>query len=346
MISKILRNLSIGIFLALALAIFTPVTEANAQVLLHDSRLKTKKQEKKTNRKSLFIKRESEDSKKEKTEVRTSERRGRKKDKRELGKPSYEEGSHRLDTDEKEYNRPVSPETTFGGRRKAKDKKNPNKEFSSFGGNLKSSSVILKPQRGISNSNKGSKGKSENQLKKDFEQKSQRMHQYSGTIKIKDPKRDRNPNKNASFYTGNLKSSSNIIKPQRGASQNTKGQRGKSEKRIRKEFEEDSKERHQYTGKIKIPSPSTKTKHFKKLSKNVHQYGGDIRIKRSRHKDLHPSVSYLEGKKKNSHEQKEKLRKRKVFWFKFWRNGDQPKVVKEKPEKPKYDSRESEIWYE
>src|SRR5690606_17315680 len=147
-----------------ALAIFMPLTEVNAQVLLHDKRLRTNKQDKKTNRKNLFIKRESEDSKKEKTEVRTIERGGRKKDKRELGKPSYEEGSHTLDTDERDYNRPISPETTFGGRRKAKSKKNPNKESSSFGGNLKSSSVVLKPQRGISNLNKGSKGKSEKQI--------------------------------------------------------------------------------------------------------------------------------------------------------------------------------------
>lgn len=360
---KYLSNISFVFTLALILVIFVPRFEANAQSLLHDKRLKTNKQGEKTTRKKLFIKRDGESSKKTKTDirttepggakkdtrtgVRTTEPGGRKKDDRDLNSPSYEEGSHQMDQGERDFNRPISPETSFSGRKKSKKKeKNPNKDFSNYGGNLKSSSNVVKPHRVVPQSNKGVKGKSQNQLKKEFERISAGNHQYSGNIKVRNSKNEGNPNKKSSFYTGNLKSSSNIIKPQRGVAMSNKGSKGKSEKKIEKGFESKSKEMHQYAGKVKVPSLSSKTKYFKKFSKNAHQYGGDIRIKKSKYKDLHPSVSYLEGKKKNSYEKKEKLRKRKISWFKFWKNSDQPKSVKEKPVRPKYDSRENEIWYE
>lgn len=410
-----------------------PASDLQAQALLHDKRLKTNKQDKKTTRKKLFDKRDGEDSESVKTEPRTIEPSGRKKDNRSLGKPSYEAGSHRLDTDRKDYDRPISPETNYGGNRKSKKRKiaRKDKEAATYTGNQKTSSNVIKPQRGSAASSGGTKGrsqkqvesdfkgssedmqqfsgriksrkskkenstknatrysgnleygsninmplrkssysktlikrKSEKQIKRDLERDSQNMHQFSGRIRVGKVKKDDKRDQKATEYTGNLKYGSNVIKPQRGSSYTKKVAKGKSEKQIAKAFEEKSREMHQYAGDkkirvsnrkvlgnefgktLKIPAVTARTKHFEKLSKKVHQYGGDIRIKKSKYKNLHPSVSYLEGKKKSSIEKKEKLRKRKIFWFKFWKNGDQPKSVKEKPVKPKYDSRESEIWYD
>lgn len=474
----------------------SPATEAQAQIPLHDKRLKTKKQEKKSTRKKLFEKRKGEDSKKVNPEVRTLEPAGSKKDNRSLSRPSYEGGGHRLDTDRKEYDRPVSPETNFGGRSKRKKNKAARKDkaAASYTGDQKKSATVLKPQRGsaasggikaksekqVQNDFKGSsegmhqysgrtktnnkgnsdkdatqhegklkigsdynkplressysknlskrksekrvkkelerdsqsmhqfsgrnkstspklkrnrnasqhegnlsigadfnkplressysknliKRKSEKQLKRDLERESQNMHQFSGGLRFKKVRKDADRDKKATLYTGNLKYGSNIMKPQRGSAYTKKTVKGKSEKKINKEFEQHSKEMHQYAGSrkikvsdrkilgnefgrtLKVPAVTARTKHFEKLSKKAHQYAGDIRIKKSKHKDQHPSISYLDGKKKSSIEKKEKLRKRKISWFKFWKNSDQPKSVKEKPSKPKYDSRESEIWYD
>ena len=408
------------------------MSEGYAQVLLHDKRLKTKKQEKKSTRKKLFEKRNGEDSKKVNTEVRTINPSGSKKDNRSLGSPSYEPGRHRLDNNSKEHDRPVSPETNYGGSKKRRKIKvaRKDKEAGSYTGDLKKSSNIIKPQRGNtttpgatkaksqkqvesdfkgnsvdmhrfsgriksrgSKANKNNKAtehegnlelgsdtnrplrgssysktlirrKSEKQIKKDLEKKSQNMHQFTGRVRVGNSKREAERTKKATEYTGDLKYGSNIIKPQRGSAYTKNAKKGKSEKQINREFEQKSAAMHQFAGNtkikvvdrkvlgnefgktLKIPANRARTKHFEKLSKEAHQFAGDIRIKKLKDKNLHPSVSYLEGKKKSSIEKKEKLRKRNVFWSNFWRNRDQPKSVKEKPSKPKYDSRESEIWYD
>jgi hypothetical protein len=64
-----------------------------------------------------------------------------------------------------------------------------------------------------------------------------------------------------------------------------------------------------------------------------------------RSKEMHPSGKHLEEIKQKTLEEKEKMRKKEIKKSRK-RNGGQPKVVTEKKKKPKYDTRESEIWYE
>ena len=284
-----------------------------------------------------------EDAQQKAVEVRTKDRSGTVKDDRKLDQSTTNEKTQFFDTKKRESNRPYRPELNHEGKIKVKNINNsPRNEETSFSGNLKSSSTILKPQRGVSNVAGGTKGKSKWAKEQELRNNAREIQQYSG----------------------DLKQSSSIVKRGRiGTNYSGRQAKGQSQQSKDKDFRAISLEAHQYSGnikvvkwkqgkegnysgRIKVPSLSTKTKHLKKLSREMNQFEGSIKIKKSREKDLHPSVSYLEGRSKNSREQKEKLRKRKVSWFRFRKNSDQPKSVKEKPEKPKYDSREAEIWYE
>jgi hypothetical protein len=64
-------------------------------------------------------------------------------------------------------------------------------------------------------------------------------------------------------------------------------------------------------------------------------------------KQMHPSYSYTQGDAKNAKEEKEKVFKFKVWWAKiFGSNGNQPQNLKSREKRPRYDKRESGIWYE
>ena len=91
-------------------------------------------------------------------------------------------------------------------------------------------------------------------------------------------------------------------------------------------------------------SAEKKEKRLSKRSQARANYQGDVKLAKGE-KDMHPSASYLEGKKKKSFADKEKLRKKELKKSRT-RNGGQPKVFTEKRKKPKYDTRESEIWNE
>lgn len=182
---------------------------------------------------------------------------------------------------------------------------------------------------------------------------------YEGFIKVK---KSENPAKEEAGFSGNYKVNPNSKIKSEGPNY-TGGYKAPSPNKQERQFEKLSKNRHQfegdqkvvsrektkgpnYEGDFKNPSPKAVDRNYEKLSKKRHQYEGDFRIKKLDKKDLHPSAEYRGGKIKNSREQKEKLRKRKIWWFRLKKNGEQPNHLKEKPEKPKYDSRESEIWYE
>jgi hypothetical protein len=67
----------------------------------------------------------------------------------------------------------------------------------------------------------------------------------------------------------------------------------------------------------------------------------------SSRKQMHPSYSYTQGESKNAKEEKEKIFKFKVWWAKiFGANGNQPENLKSREKKPRYDKRETELWYE
>ena len=93
------------------------------------------------------------------------------------------------------------------------------------------------------------------------------------------------------------------------------------------------------------PTQRAQTRFHKKQSEMVHQYNGNIRIKRGKLKDRHPSVDYLAGKGRKSYEQKERHRRRRVWLSHIFKSKDQPQHLKEKTRKPRYDKKESDIWY-
>ena len=67
----------------------------------------------------------------------------------------------------------------------------------------------------------------------------------------------------------------------------------------------------------------------------------------SSRKQMHPSYHFTQDEPKNSKDEKEKVFKFKIWWEQlFGANGNQPKNLKERDKKPRYDKRESDIWYE
>ena len=102
----------------------------------------------------------------------------------------------------------------------------------------------------------------------------------------------------------------------------------------------------QYQGQIRVRTPKAQTRYHKKLAAQVHQHEGSIRVKkRFFGNDKHPSVHHLAQKSKASYQQRERHRKRRVWITHIFKSKEQPQHLKEKVRKPRYDSKESEIWY-
>ncbi len=246
--------------------------------------------------------------------------------------------------------------------------KSKSQQVQQYSGNMKHSAVPVSQGRDIRSTGGMSKSQSQRSINQDFRSRSMEMHQFSGFQRVQKSrgpsrsshfqgnlqasspdakeKRMKNKSRQAHQYSGDLKYSSLSRGKGRDIAQARAMSKGKSQKRKKDDLKALSRHMHQHEGNIKVPSFSSRTKYLKNLSQKVNQYEGNIRIRNVKHKDLHPSVSYLKGKQKSTYGQKEKLRKRKINWFRFRKNSDQPNSVKEKPAKPKYDSRESEIWYD
>ena len=79
--------------------------------------------------------------------------------------------------------------------------------------------------------------------------------------------------------------------------------------------------------------------------KEIANWQGDLRVKKET-KGMHPSAKYTGGRVSNGYEDKQK--KRKKASKKNHKNGKievPDSEYKRKYEKPKYDKRESQIWY-
>nr|MCU0354648.1 hypothetical protein [Cytophagales bacterium] len=88
-------------------------------------------------------------------------------------------------------------------------------------------------------------------------------------------------------------------------------------------------------------APEYRKKMYRKKSKELSSYKGDMLV-RKRPKGAYPNLTYRGGYKNSSFEKKEKYRKRLLK-----RMGDRkyvPPHQRRKDEKPRYDSREAEIW--
>lgn len=88
-------------------------------------------------------------------------------------------------------------------------------------------------------------------------------------------------------------------------------------------------------------APEYRKKMYRKKSKELSSYKGDMLV-RKRPKGAYPNLKYRGGYKNSSFEKKEKYRKRILK-----RMGEKkyvPAHMRKKDEKPRYDTRESEIW--
>ncbi len=82
-------------------------------------------------------------------------------------------------------------------------------------------------------------------------------------------------------------------------------------------------------------------KMYRKKSKEISSYKGDILV-RKRPKGAYPNMKYRGGYKNSSFEKKEKYRKR--ILKRMGKKQYVPAHMRKKDEKPRYDSREAEIW--
>ncbi len=82
----------------------------------------------------------------------------------------------------------------------------------------------------------------------------------------------------------------------------------------------------------------------KKTSKVQAGFIGHTKLKFKKKKGMHPSYVFKMGSLKTTHDKKEAARKRWRWIHNKQKNIDQPKAVKEKLKKPRYDTKERNIW--
>jgi len=96
-----------------------------------------------------------------------------------------------------------------------------------------------------------------------------------------------------------------------------------------------------YTGnksKLRIPKEMLKYYHERSF------YEGSYKVKHKHIGDQHPSVNYRFASKYSSLTMRKALRKWNVIWTRLNKGSVEPKGIKEKVEKPKFDKKERVIW--
>lgn len=116
----------------------------------------------------------------------------------------------------------------------------------------------------------------------------------------------------------------------------------KREKSIRQK----GREMAEYQGSIKNSDLKKWQASIRKREKDIANYTGTIKIER-RKKDAHPSSVYRGGIVANSYSQKEKMRKKMIKKYGKKGDADKPRHLNdpEMQKKPKYNAKESEIWW-
>lgn len=96
-----------------------------------------------------------------------------------------------------------------------------------------------------------------------------------------------------------------------------------------------------FRGEGNTLSMPDRKKMYKKKSKELSSYKGDLLV-RKRPQGAYPNLKYRGGYKNSSFEKKEKYRKRVLK--RMGKKQLKPAHMRRKDEKPRYDSREAEIW--
>ncbi len=83
-----------------------------------------------------------------------------------------------------------------------------------------------------------------------------------------------------------------------------------------------------------------------KAAVKASSYQGNIKMSRKRPEDIHPSYRYAKNKNSATQE-KEKLFSFKLMFAKWFKKSEsQPKNLKEKERRPRFDNKEKDIWYD
>ncbi len=279
-----------------------------------------KRVKKKDNRKLLKKRKPKKESAEDAAPQRNSSKPAKVKDNIGKAVPRGKESTQEIDPSRKDQDRPYNPETQYQGNVKPKAKPSNSYNATRYQGDIK-----LKNDKNNGNNSHAAATHQGDLKRQKTEPNSYAASTYQGDLKQKKGK----PNSYAaSTYQGDIKLSDTKYSGNNKTKNNVNSYSAST-----------------YSGGIKQRSQKSQANYFKKLSAKAHAYEGDVKIKRSSRKNTHPSIAYLEGKSKNSLAQKEKLRKRKIWWSRKDKNSDQPDNLKRKNKKPKYDSRESEIWY-
>ncbi|MEQ8713491.1 MAG: hypothetical protein RIC80_10760 [Cyclobacteriaceae bacterium] len=106
---------------------------------------------------------------------------------------------------------------------------------------------------------------------------------------------------------------------------------------------ETSRSQARYEGTQQTISYADKMKYADKMAGKMAGYTGGFKTPK-RNNQMHPSASYVYGKRASSPSQKELFRKLNVVWVRVNGNKVQPDSVKDKPEKLKFDKKEKDLW--
>ncbi|GEM_PF-4547852 len=98
-----------------------------------------------------------------------------------------------------------------------------------------------------------------------------------------------------------------------------------------------------YEGTHQTVSYADKMKYANKMGGKMADYTGGFKTPKRNNK-MHPSASYVYGKRANTAKQKELFRKLNVVWVRVNGNKAQPDSVTKKPEKLKFDKKEKDLW--
>jgi hypothetical protein len=114
-------------------------------------------------------------------------------------------------------------------------------------------------------------------------------------------------------------------------------------RRAQRAFDKDASRALSKWEGVRIPSYEEQIKEFRKLAAKTAKYEGKMKTQKRNNK-MHPSASYVYGKRASSFNQKELFRKLNVYWVRMNKNKDQPESVKDTPKKLKFDKSEKDIW--
>ncbi len=101
-----------------------------------------------------------------------------------------------------------------------------------------------------------------------------------------------------------------------------------------------------FQGNNRVRTKFFQNRYYRQKSREQQLFAGNYKVRRTKGKDLHPSATYSGGRLKDPNKRSDLSRKWKLLLAKTQKNADQPKHLKTKNKKPKYDPKEKDLWYD